>query len=318
MVSATTTRTAPVGRRHPTTMLDLITVEGLTSGVANIIMQLSLPPVGAGVNESRVVSGSPRRYPMKRTRTTGTYLAVALLGTEDEKNQLRAEVAQMHKPVVSTPDSPVRYSGNSPDLQLWVAACLFRFYLDQYTILYGDLTTAELDVLVRAGEPLATGVNVRPASWPQTWAEFTQYWEGMQAHLSISAEVKRDFETLSNMEFVLEAWGPLGRPFPLLLGKHYQFMTRANLPPRFRELMGWDWTDRDQRNFDRALARMRVLDRVGGRQLALGLLWSYMIDFRLRRRLGIPVLGTLRVTQIPIRDGGGVRRLARRWWRQVQ
>lgn len=42
MVSATTTRTAPVGRRHPTTMLDLITVEGLTSGVANIIMQLSL------------------------------------------------------------------------------------------------------------------------------------------------------------------------------------------------------------------------------------------------------------------------------------
>ena len=53
----------------------------LLAGSANVIMQLALPGVGYGVMESRVESGRIDRHPIKRARTTFTYLAVAGRGT---------------------------------------------------------------------------------------------------------------------------------------------------------------------------------------------------------------------------------------------
>jgi uncharacterized protein (DUF2236 family) len=55
------------------------------AGTANVIMQLGRPPVGHGVIESPVESGNVMRHPHRRLRTTMTYLAVALLGTDDER-----------------------------------------------------------------------------------------------------------------------------------------------------------------------------------------------------------------------------------------
>ena len=46
-------------------------------------MQLARPEVGYGVIESPVESGSVFRHPYKRTRTTLTYLVVAMRGIED-------------------------------------------------------------------------------------------------------------------------------------------------------------------------------------------------------------------------------------------
>ena len=50
---------------------------GLLVGAANVIMQLARPGVGYGVLESRVESGRVDLHPIKRARTTFTYLAVA-------------------------------------------------------------------------------------------------------------------------------------------------------------------------------------------------------------------------------------------------
>lgn len=313
--------TAPAGRairrgagqrrRAPRELRDLLTSIGLANGVANIIMQLSLPPVGHGVSESRVHSGSPRRYPLKRARTTGQYLALAVMGSDEDRAVMRAAVAEVHSAVHSTTDSPVRYSGNSRDLQLWVAMCLFRYYIDQYTLVYGPLDEGTLDHLTRAAEPLATGVNVRPGEWPQTWAEYCTKWDATVPTLSIDPIVRHEFETLSNLSFVGEAWGIIGYALALIPGKPYQFMTRATLPPEFRELMGWTWTADDERNFQRVLTLVRIADRVIN-PYAMQLMYRlYVADFRIRRRLGVPVLGAMHVIDTPIREGGGLRRLAR-------
>src|SRR3712207_8541888 len=58
----------------------------LLAGPANVIMQLARPGVGYGVLESRVESGRVDLHPIKRARTTFTYLAVASRGTEDRKS----------------------------------------------------------------------------------------------------------------------------------------------------------------------------------------------------------------------------------------
>jgi len=53
----------------------------LLAGPANVIMELAQPGVGYGVLESRVESGRTDRHPIKRARTTFTYLAVATAGS---------------------------------------------------------------------------------------------------------------------------------------------------------------------------------------------------------------------------------------------
>lgn len=291
----------------PTRVADTLSTVGTTSSVANIVMQLSLPPVGEGVSESRVVSGSPRRKPVKRGRTTATYLALAIMGTEQDRAVMREAVAQVHRAVHSTPSSPVRYSGNAADLQLWVAACLFRFFLDQHTTLHGPLPRTALDALTADAAPLATGLNVRPADWPQDWAAFEAYWDSMLPRLAISEEVRRDFESLADLTFLAEAWGAAGRLLSTVFGPTYHLMTRGNLPPFFRDLMGWTWTPADQRRFERVLWLQRWADRLGNRSLLRFFYRAHVWDFRIRVRLGLPVLGRLRVSDVMIRDGGGKR-----------
>lgn len=270
-------------------------------------MQLSLPPVGEGVSESRIVSGSPRRRPIKRGRTTLQYLALAVMGSESDRTAMREAVAEVHRAVTSSPSSPVRYSGNARDLQLWVAVCLFRYYLDQYTIEFGQLTEPELDVLLRAGQPLATGVQVPAADWPASWPEYQQYWDSMLPKLSISAEVRRDFESLADLSFLAESWGFVGRAISRILGRPYHWFTRANLPQHFRDLMGWSWTQTDQRWFERIVKLLRIADRVLNPWATKLIYRVYILGFRLRRKLGLPVLGQLQVSDDLIRDGGGKR-----------
>src|ERR1700759_5711596 len=80
---------------------------GLLAGPANVIMQLARPGVGYGVLESRVESGRVDLHPVKRARTTFTYLAAATKGTPEQKAAFRRAVDRAHAQVYSTPDRPV-------------------------------------------------------------------------------------------------------------------------------------------------------------------------------------------------------------------
>ena len=111
-------------------------IAALLAGPANVIMQMANTPVGRGVVESRVESGSLLKHPVKRTRTTLTYLAVAALGTASDRKMYREAVNSAHRQVHSNNESPVKYNAMDPKLQMWVAACLYRGWED-ITRLYG-------------------------------------------------------------------------------------------------------------------------------------------------------------------------------------
>jgi uncharacterized protein (DUF2236 family) len=98
----------------------------LLAGPANVVMQLARPGLGYGVLESRVHSGRADLHPVKRARTTFTYLAVAKRGTDAQKAAFRRAVNGAHAQVYSTDQSPVSYNAFDQDLQLWVAACLHK------------------------------------------------------------------------------------------------------------------------------------------------------------------------------------------------
>ena len=100
--------------RSPAELLDASMVgAGLLGGTANVIMQLARPAVGHGVVESTVESGRLDLHPVKRTRTTLTYLAVVAIGTEEERRLYRRAVDRSHAQVRSTESSPIQYNASA-------------------------------------------------------------------------------------------------------------------------------------------------------------------------------------------------------------
>src|SRR6202790_3034529 len=128
----------------------------LLAGPANVIMQLARPGVGYGVLESRVDSGRVDLHPIKRARTTFTYLAVAAKGSDAQKAAFRRAVNRAHAQVYSTSDSPVAYNAFDPDLQLWVAACLYKGAIDIYGMFVGEMDEATAERHYRDGTALGT------------------------------------------------------------------------------------------------------------------------------------------------------------------
>src|ERR1700739_1082043 len=134
-------------QRHVSPVHDLLNPAAVLLPAANVIMQLSLPGVGYGVLESPVDSGNVYKHPFKRARTTGTYLAVATIGTESDRALIRGAVDLAHRQVRSTSSSPVSYNAFDPKLQLWVALCLYRYFVDQHEFLHGPLDDATADAV---------------------------------------------------------------------------------------------------------------------------------------------------------------------------
>lgn len=255
---------------------------------ANVIMQLANPAVGYGVLESRVESGRVDKHPIKRGRTTGLYLAAATIGTEAERAFLHDEVKKIHDQVFSTPESPVRYSGNSQKLQLWVALCLIRFFIDQYELVYRELTADEREHVLALGRPLATVLNVSPEAWPESRQAYEEYFDRGMADGQIDPPVREMLDDLCR-------FGPLsgtllgaGTALHRVVGPAHHSFTRFGVPQRTRDEMHWEITPADLRRKRRIRRVARVADRV--LPAPLRVLYTVALwDMRVRRALRISV-----------------------------
>jgi uncharacterized protein (DUF2236 family) len=142
------------------------------AGPANVCIQLALRPVGRGVVESTVHSGSIYRHPWKRFRTTIGYLDIAMRGDDQLRADYRHAVNTSHRQVRSGPESPVKYNAFNRDLQLWVASCIFYGFRDSMTRMHGPLSAYEEELLLRACRRLATTLQVPADMWHARRADF--------------------------------------------------------------------------------------------------------------------------------------------------
>lgn len=255
----------------------------LALGNANVIMQLARLPVGRGVAESTVDSGRVDKHPVKRLRTTMQFLVIATHGTEDERRKLRREIDGQHRQVRSGPGSEVAYNAFDADLQLWVAACLWRGTEDTLRWLHPELDEAELDACYRWAERFGTTLQVREGMWPADREAFEAYWEDGLAQVQMDAVTRRYLQRLTLLA---------GYPAPLraTVGRILSTLTLGFLPESFREELGLPWADADQRRFDRLARRLAVVNRrTPGvlRQLPMN---AYLWDVRRRLRDGRAVV----------------------------
>lgn len=242
---------------------------GLAPAAANVVMQLSRLPVGHGVAKSRVESGALTRHPLKRTRTTLGYIAASLLGDEEMREYVRREVNRQHRDVHSREGDAVSYSAFDPELQLWVAACMYQGALEAMTMAEGALSEERVAEIYRHCSRFATTLQVGPEMWPESPADFERYWQSALAHVAMDDTTRtylRGFVRLRFLPSALNLW----------LGPLHEFMTAGFLPETFRNELGLDWDPRRQRRFESlcrvGVATHRVLPRVA-REFPFNLIW---------------------------------------------
>ncbi|KAA9151169.1 DUF2236 domain-containing protein [Amycolatopsis acidicola] len=262
---------------------DLMLGAGLLAGSANVIMQLGHPAVGYGVYESRVENGRLFDHPVKRTRTTLTYLAVATMGSEEERKAYRRAVGKQHAQVRSTGSSPVKYNALDPGLQLWVAACLYRGVEDIYRVFAGGIDPEIAEEVYQACSRLGTTLQVREDMWPADREAFEKYWTNALDEVVIDDTIRAHLMDITTMKF-------LPRPVSTAMGGFNTFVTTGFLPERFREEMKLPWSAQKQRSFDRLMRRIGAVTLRSPRVLREFPYNAYMWDLRRRIASGRPLV----------------------------
>jgi uncharacterized protein (DUF2236 family) len=242
---------------------------GLAPAGANVVMQLSRLPVGHGVAKSRVESGALTRHPLKRTRTTLGYIAASLLGDDEMREYVRREVNRQHRDVHSLEGDPVTYSAFDPELQLWVAACMYQGALDATTMMAGVPSQERVAEIYRHCSRFATTLQVAPDMWPGSPAEFEKYWKNALDHVAMDDTTRAYLRGFVRLSFLPKVWN-------LWLGPFHEFLTAGFLPETFRGELGLAWDEKRQRRFESlcraAVATHRVLPRAA-REFPFNLVW---------------------------------------------
>jgi uncharacterized protein (DUF2236 family) len=274
----------------PQEVRDALCLLGLLAGGANVVMQLARLPIGYGVANSTVDSGRADKHPLKRGRTTSAFLVIALFGTEHERLAMRAEIAKAHRFVHSQPGDPVQYDAFDPELQLWVAACLYQGALDVYTRLHGPPAADRIEPLYQHAKRLGTTLQVTDEMWPATAAEFDAYWQAGLERIEMDELTRTYLTSVADFTFLLNPLGRFAAPIKWLVRPLGSLITGGFLPQRFRDELGLAWNDRRQRRFDRFIAIAGALTRSLPRALREFPLNVYLWDTRRRIRLELPVV----------------------------
>ncbi|MDE3082612.1 MAG: DUF2236 domain-containing protein [Acidobacteriota bacterium] len=217
----------------------LMSAVALLPAGANVVMQLSQLPVGHAVARSRVTEGSLTRHPLKRTRTTLAFLAIAVFGTDDERAALRREIDRSHARVRSEPGDPVAYNAFDPELQGWVAACLYQGARQAVDLAGVDLAMVE-DELYRIAERLGTTLQVPDDWWPRDRAAFARYWDDQMSRVRFDDVTGGYLRSFVHLDF-------LPRPLAATLGPLNGLLVGYFLPERLRYDLALTWSPRHQR-----------------------------------------------------------------------
>ncbi|MGM7646131.1 oxygenase MpaB family protein [Nocardia sp. JW2] len=270
-------------RKKPARLADALDFWMFAGAAANVAMQFAHQGVAAGVMESQVESGALMVHPWKRLRTTSAYLAVAVLGTEEDKKAMREAVNVAHRQVRSRPDSKVKYNAFDRNLQLYVAAAIYIGFEDSHQLLCGKMTDEEKEAFYQGADTFGTTLQVHPDMWPKTRADFDEYWLEACEQVVCDDEFRAYIDDLVHLRMI--HWS-----LRIMFGGLLQFLTSGFLPPHFREQMGIEWSESDQRRFENLFLFVGFVNRFIPKFIRFAGTYSMMRDVRRRIRKQAPLI----------------------------
>ncbi|MBN9605954.1 MAG: DUF2236 domain-containing protein [Actinomycetales bacterium] len=212
-------------------------------GPAAILLQIADPVVGEAVAAHSAFATDP----MRRLRTTLTFVWAVGLGTATQRARAAAFVNRAHRGIPGADD---------PDRQLWVAATLARLGVATHELLHGPLDAATAAEVHAASAELGEVLRVPRGAWPADREAFDRYWEAAVARLEVGEAARRvasDLFAARAAPWWVRAGMPLGRA-----------ITAGLLPASVREAYG---LPHRPRAVAAAIGLVRVLARITPRRL---------------------------------------------------
>jgi uncharacterized protein (DUF2236 family) len=179
---------------------------------------------------------------------------IALFGTELERTAMRREINEQHQMVRSGRDSAIPYDAFDPELQLWVAACMFRGVVDAVTFLNGPVDDVTYNVLLSTCARFGLALQVSEEQWPSDRARFEAYWSSSLSKVTMDDTTRPLLRGIASLDF-------LPTPFARVLGPSHRFLTTGFLPSPFREELGLPWSPRRQVRFEKIVKFLGALHR---------------------------------------------------------
>lgn len=245
----------------------------LGSGAA-VMNQIAMLGVGLGVAEH----STTLRRQADRLRTTLTYVYGMATGTEEEKRTIARLVNKAHVPI----RSEGRYSAYDPELQLWVAATLTQMGERVYELTFGPLDPVSREHIYRETWIYGTALQVKESAWPQTRAEFDDYWAASLTRLGSEPAVRKYAAALLD-------WRGAPWPYKPLLPLQ-SLMARGLVPVETREALDLSWTGLDRVLFGLFWKVFPPVYRLIPRPVRTLRARLLMRDFRKRLRTGRRVI----------------------------
>lgn len=212
---------------------------------ATVLRQMMHPGVGAGVAEHSVTL----RDPLLRLRGTMDYIYVVTLGTDAERHMIAQKVNRAHVPVRAA-----HYNAFDPQLQLWVAATLYKGNIEIFELFNGALDEASRDLIYQQAAIYGTTLQVRPEMWPVDRAAFERYWQESLESFRVMEPVRDYVQQLLT--------GGAAPWYIKMLMPLQRFVTIALLEPIVREQFGLPWSRRDEQRWQLLLRIARPVYRL--------------------------------------------------------
>ena len=229
-------------------------VSFLAGAPRRFLMEIALTPVGHGVaDHSRAL-----RDPVGRFRNTTAYIYLVAFGTPAERQAVIRMVNRAHGPVRSGPGAEVEYTAFDPELQLWVAGCMFYGGRDMWERMFGPMDDAAAERLYREFQVYGTSLQVPPEAWPADRAAYDAYVARTLDGVTIDKRVR---------DYGAALLDPSGHPLPARpVFRLMRFVTIGLLPEQLRRAYDFPWSPADQRRFDRVMRVAATVHRATPRR----------------------------------------------------
>ena len=249
-------RTAPARPTDGPTLHDVVgDVAFLAGAPRRFLMEIALMQVGHGVaDHSRAL-----RDPVGRFRNTTAYIYLVAFGTPAEREAVIRMVNRAHRPVRSSPGAEVEYSAFDPDLQLWVAGCMFYGGRDMWERMSGPMGDAAAERLYREFQTYGTSLQVPPGLWPVDRVAYDAYVARTLEGITIDQRVR---------DYGAALLDPSGHPLPVRPVLHLmRFITIGLLPDQLRRAYDFSWNTTAQRRFDALMQIAAAVHRATPRRV---------------------------------------------------
>ena len=221
-----------------------------------ILLQMAHPLVAAGVDAHSSFRGGPFTAFHRLHGTVRAMRSIAF-GDSDARAATIAAIRRIHDRVngrLADAAGPwpagTPYTAHDPALLVWVHCTLIESVVLAYERLVHPLSEADKDTYCLESAPVAVQLGAREEQVPQSWKAVTRHMEQELAsgRIVVTDAGKRIARAVLHPPLAFLTW-----PF----GAMNRVITVGLLPDQVRAQFGYEWTDRDEARFRRALRWLR-------------------------------------------------------------